>query len=272
MIRIHLHVAGGGSTFASLADALATSAAQETLLFLCPHDDDAAIGAGLTLALAAAEGFAVHVAVVTDGSLGYCNINERSTIIETRHRETIAAYAKLGIPESHLHFCDYPDGQLYQYIGRRPAKSDDPTIAGYTGLQNDFTYLIRKLAPQRIFLPAGTDIHPDHQAVYKDLLISLYHAEGTIWPELGPRCAIPQIYEYPTYVTMAEPPELMIEGDADLLERKLDSIRCFASQRQIDIPVNAIREAGPIEFLRNIRFAIYHPAVYRALFAVGRAS
>ena len=40
-------------------------------LLIAPHDDDIILGAGLLLLAAQAQGIAVHVAVATDGSLGY---------------------------------------------------------------------------------------------------------------------------------------------------------------------------------------------------------
>ena len=97
-------------------------------------------------------------------------------------------------------------------------------------------------------------------------MISMYHANGDIWPELGQPCALPQVYEYPTYVAMDAPPDLMIEAEAELFARKLDSVRCFASQLQIEALVQSLREAGPVEFLRNLRFTLYSPSVYRPLF------
>ena len=269
MHSIHLRSDQGPRRFSTLREALSSAAGGETLLFIHPHDDDANIGAGMTIALAVQEGFNVQVAMATDGSLGYCSAEEKAKIAEIRQREAIAAYAALGVPAANLHFLGYRDGTLYQYIGRRAAAAGDPQIAGYTGLENSLTQLIRAHAPQRIFVPASTDLHPDHQAVNKELMISIYHASGTIWPELGEPCALPEVYEYPTYVKLASPPNVMIEGDAGLFERKLASMRCYASQRQIELVVENIRQAGPIEFLRNIQFELYHPAVYRGLFGEG---
>lgn len=273
MHSIHHRSPQGLEVFATLRQALGRPAqpasAAETLLFIHPHDDDANIGAGMTIALAIEEGFNVQIAIATDGSLGYCSPEEQTTIAGIRRAEAIAAYAALGVPAQNLHFLGYRDGTLYRYIGRRRAEPGDPQFAAYTGLENTLTHLIRSVAPQCIFVPASTDLHPDHQAVNKELMISIYHAAGAIWPELGAECALPQVYEYPTYVKLAEPPNLMIQGDAALLERKLASIRCYASQRQIERVVDNIRQAGPVEFLRNIQFQLYHPAVYRALFSVG---
>jgi LmbE family N-acetylglucosaminyl deacetylase len=266
MYMIHTRTGLGVYSVASLAEAFGAKTGQERFLFVNPHDDDACVGAGLTIALACDEGFEVHVVIVTDGQGGYCRIEDKPRIIEIRRRETLAAYAMLGVSQERLHFLGFADGSLGQYIGRRPAASGDPALEGYTGLENSLTHLLRTLKPQRVFTPAGTDFHPDHQAVYKEILISLFHASGEIWPELGAPCALPEVYEYPTYVTMDHPPDLMIEADEALFKRKLDAIHCFASQHQIDSVVESIHQAGPVEFNRNIRFSIYHPSIYKPLF------
>ena len=103
--------------------------------------------------------------------------------------------------------------------------------------------------------------------VYQELLICLYHASGDIWPELGSPCAVPAVYEYPTYVCLDQEPDVMLEGDAALFEKKLEAIACFASQKQMLRTADRMREAGPVEFCRNLQFAFYHPAVYKGLFA-----
>ncbi len=266
MTRLHLRADAGITITASLAAALGGSARDERWLFLQAHDDDANVGVGMTIALAGAEGFAVHIGIVTNGCMGYCDLEDQPRIVEIRQAEAVAAYRFLGVKRENLHFLGFDDGRTYQYLGRRPAAAGDPEVAGHTGLENHLTQLIRLVAPQRIFTPASTDIHPDHQAVHKEVLISIYHAAGEIWPELGRPCALPEIYEYPTYVEMAKPPDVMLEGAEELFQKKLDSLACYVSQRQFGAVVRRIKEAGPLEFFRNIRFALYQPSVYKPLF------
>jgi LmbE family N-acetylglucosaminyl deacetylase len=266
MSRCKLLTGNGIRSFSTLSESLGAGKG-ETLLFVCPHDDDANVGAGMTIAQAAAEGFDVHILITSDGGMGYCDLAQKDTISEIRKKETIDSYKILGLPECNVHYLDFPDGQLYNYIGRRAAQAGDPELCGMTGLQNHFTYWIRQLSPARIFTPASTDLHPDHQAVYKDLLISIYHASGDIWPELGKPCALPVMYEYPIYVALDGNPELMLEGDEELFKKKLDSVAAYVSQKQIAATVEAVRKAGAVEFSRNLNFAIYDPNVYKKLFA-----
>jgi LmbE family N-acetylglucosaminyl deacetylase len=267
MVQVHVRTAQKRNSYPSLAEALGVNAANQRILFLHPHDDDAIVGAGMTVALTVAEGFDVHIAIATGGQMGYCSLEDRPAIVEIRRREALASYKLLGVDESRITFFGYADGTTYNYIGRRPAGEGEPAIEGYTGMENHMTYIIRKISPQHIFTSPSTDLHPDHQAVNKELLISLYHASGDIWPELGKPCPLPQVYEYPGYVELSAPPNIMIEADDALFQRKLAAIGCYVSQKQIEATVAALREAGAVEFLRNIQFSLYHPSVYKPLFA-----
>ena len=86
----------------------------------------------------------------------------------------------------------------------------DPTeVEGASGLQNAYPHVLRQVRPTRVFLPTITDLHPDHRIVNEEMLISLFHAQGSIWPELGPPVAVvPAVYEYATYCDFPEAPQL----------------------------------------------------------------
>ena len=81
---------------------------------------------------------------------------------------------------------DYPDGGSVCLPGASGrASPGDPQVCGYVGLQNVMCYHLRKVRPTRVIVPTPTDLHPDHQITYNELMISLFHASGPIWPELG---------------------------------------------------------------------------------------
>ena len=241
---------------------------RERWLFLGPHDDDICFGAGLTLAVGVDANVEVHAVVTTDGRMGYCDLEERSTIARIRRIETIASCALLGVPEERIHFLGFADGDLMNAAGRRPAGPDDPTaMAGYTGLQNAFTRLLRKVRPTRLFLPTGADLHPDHKIAHQEMLISIFHAQGAIWPELGaPLEAVPQVYEFAVYCDYPGLPTLKVTGTDSQFQKKLAGAAAFASQRQVAAMVEAIRSNGPVEYLRETPFRLYSPATYTALF------
>ena len=234
---------------------------KETWLFVSPHDDDLAVGAGLWLQAAVRAGVNVQVLVVTDGRMGYCSMDQKDRIVEIRKAEAIASFQILGIPASHLHFLNFPDGGLYASQGRRLAATGENAIAGYTGLQNAFTHHLRHVRPARVLVPTPTDLHPDHQITHNELMICLFHSAGDIWPELGrPLTEVPAVYELAIYCDFASPPNLELRTSQPIFETKLKSIAAYKSQAQIASLVESQRQAGPVEYLREVNFQFYSPA------------
>jgi len=242
--------------------------APQCFLFVSPHDDDVIIGGSLMILSALTENVPVHIAVVTDGAMGYCSMQEKGTISEIRKKETYAAFETLGVDPANIHWLGYPDCQLANYQGRRAAKKEDPVQShGFTGLQNGFTELLRKVKPTQIFLPTAADLHPDHRIVHAELLISCFHAPSSIWPELGdPLARTPYLHEMAVYCNFPTPPRLRIRAPGEALQIKLEAIRKFASQTQIASLVRLVEEGGPLEYLRPMLFSLYNPAVYRDMF------
>jgi len=243
----------------------------ECWMFVGPHDDDIVTGAGLTVLVGLAQGIQVHAVITTDGRMGYCRFPQRRTISKIRAQEAQKSFEILGLPAGQLHFLGFPDCNLNHYRGRHFTTIGDPTeIEGASGMQNAFPYVLRKIRPTRVFLPTVTDLHPDHRIVNQEMLISLFHAQGKIWPELGePIEKVPAVYEYATYCDFPEPPQIRIETPSAMLETKLAGIKAYASQEQIDVLVKVQRDVGPIEYLREVRFNFYNPQQYHALFTAG---
>jgi LmbE family N-acetylglucosaminyl deacetylase len=243
---------------------------KECFLFISPHDDDVVIGAGLLIQLARKESVPVYILVVTDGSMGYCSPEEKDGIAEIRREETFDCYESLGIPRENIIWLGFPDCRLNYCRGRRPAQKDEVTaIEGFIGMQNSFTHYIRKIRPTQCFLPTSNDLHPDHKFVHEELLISIYHAGGSIWPELGkPIEKLPYVHEIACYCDFPVPPHLQIRTSPAMLQKKLDAIQAFRSQRQIQAVVDIINNAGPVEYIRDLGFHLYSPEIYREAFEV----
>jgi LmbE family N-acetylglucosaminyl deacetylase len=195
-------------------------------------------------------------------------MEEKDTISEIRRNETFECYQSLGIPPENIIWLGFPDCQLRMYQGRRPAKpGDKAVIEGFIGLQNAFTYWLRKINPTQCFVPTSTDLHPDHRIVHEELLISLYHATGNIWPELGtPIAKTPYIHEMGVYCDFPAPPQLQIKTPVSYLDKKVNGIAAFKSQRQITAVMEIIKNAGPVEYLRALDFKLYSPRQYSILF------
>lgn len=240
----------------------------ERWLFMAPHDDDVAIGAGLTMMAALGSGVEVHAVITTDGSMGYCSEEQRYSISRVRQKETMRCYGLLGLPGDNVHFLRFPDCNLSPYVGRRRTSHTDATaIKDYTGLQNSYTHTLRRIRPTRVLMPTGADLHPDHKIAHQEMLISLFHASGEIWPELGPPIdEVPRVYEFAVYCDFVEPPQLKVESNDAGLTAKLKAIEAYESQRQISGLVDELRQGGPIEFIREVEFQLYSPRHYRERF------
>lgn len=254
----------------NLRDAIGVGAnARETWLFVSPHDDDLVIGAGLWIQAAVQAGIDVQVLVVTDGRMGYCTLQQRDSISEIRQRETYESFEILGVGREQIAWVGYPDGGLYTLQGRRKARPDDEVkpIEGYVGLSNAFTYHLRRTKASRVFVPTIADLHPDHQITNNEMMISIFHAAGAIWPELGaPLTDVPKVYELAIYCDFPQPPQLELRADQQSFDTKLAGIAAYRSQLQIAKLVEIIRGAGAYEYLREVNFRFYSPANHRPAF------
>ena len=135
-------------------------------------------------------------------------------------------------------------------------------------MQIAFTRLLRRVRPTRVFVPTSSDLHPDHRIVHEQLMISLFHAQGAIWPQLGePIAAVPRVYEMAIYCDFPEPPQIRLETPPEMLETKIQAIMAYASQEQIGALVEIQRATGPVEYLRELQFRFYSPKQYSGLFA-----
>lgn len=243
---------------------------EERWLFVAPHDDDIVLGAGLHFVAAIECKIPTFAVVSTTGEAGYCRPEHRGQIAEIRRRECKKSFELLGLAAENLFLFDYPDANLAPNLGHRP--TEDPNCAtaieGATGFQNSFTWILRKVKPSRVFLPSQTDIHPDHKAVHEEFVISIFHASGNIWPELGkPIREIPKLYEYATYCDFIDPPTIRLRTSPELLEKKLLGVSAYKSQEQIESLVKTVRETGPVEYVRELEFNVFNPAQYDSLFS-----
>ena len=135
-------------------------------------------------------------------------------------------------------------------------------------MQIALTRLLRQVRPTRVFLPTSADMHPDHRIVHEELMISLFHAQGRIWPELGePTADVPRVYELAVYCDFPEPPQIRLKTPESMFENKLRAISTYGSQEQIGTVVDIQRASGPVEYLRELNFHFYDPQQYHELFA-----
>ena len=111
-------------------------------LVFAPHADDESFGMGGTLALACAAGVLVHIAIMTDGSLG----GTHDDLVNIREQEARAAAGLLGV--SSVVFL----------------KQKDRGLLADSGVVNDIRKLIEVSKPVAVFFPGINETHPDHRA------------------------------------------------------------------------------------------------------------
>lgn len=239
---------------------------EERWLFVAPHDDDLCMGSGLLMLKATEEKIPVRCVITSDGCMGYGSSVSKEDIVSVRKKETDDSFKILGIDD--VQWLKFPDCSLSLYSGARVAKEGDPcVIEGNTGIQNAYVAQLRDFKPTRVFVPAGSDLHPDHKVVYQEILISLFHAAGDIWPQLGkPLSACPAIYEMAIYCDFPAEPNIRLTACEEAFEKKIDSILAYKSQLQIETLVNNIRKSGSVEYYRDIVFNLYCPNDYKDRF------
>ncbi|MBI5101796.1 MAG: PIG-L family deacetylase [Nitrospirae bacterium] len=156
-----------------MIDAVSGMTGFSRALVLSPHADDETLGCGGTIALMAATGAEIHVAVMSDGSkVDTADPVRGDELVAARKREAHAAAAILGVRE--VHFLDLPDGALQ-------GREDEMSVM--------ISELVESIKPDIIFSPSPTDYHPDHIAVSrvaikllkeKDVTIAFYEVYGTV--------------------------------------------------------------------------------------------
>lgn len=128
--------------------------AASRVLVLAPHPDDEIFGCGGTLALYQRMGAEISVHVLTDGA-GYAPEQERAEIFSCRQAETNAALALIGIPPAGF-------GQFR-----------DRSLAAQAGLGDHVLGLIEQHQPDVVMAPSPWEIHPDHLAAGRALLVAV---------------------------------------------------------------------------------------------------
>ena len=120
-------------------------------LIFSPHPDDAIIGMGGTMTLAAEAGIEMGVVAVTDGGRG----GDPSV----REREEIAAQKVVGVAPEQVHFLGLKDRELY----REPFPKEE------------ILALFHRYRPATVFSPTFLDLHPDHRSLTLRLAAFLSH-------------------------------------------------------------------------------------------------
>lgn len=170
------------------------------LLVLAPHTDDAELGCGGSMARLLDEGVEVHVATFSTAEE---SLPEGAPPTMLRD-EFVAAMEVLDIPAARYSVFDFPVRRLSYH---RQEVLDELMV------------LKKKINPDAVFLPSGSDLHQDHQVVNAEGLRAF--KDITLWG-----------YELPwNQVTFSANAFLTLETRH--LKRKWAALQCYQSQLEL---------------------------------------
>jgi bacillithiol biosynthesis deacetylase BshB1 len=176
------------------------------ILAFSPHPDDAEIGCGGSLILAADRGLRVAIADLSAGEM-----SSRGTLAQ-REREKERAADLLGLCTRPL--VGLPDSA----IGTNPAH------------RLPLIHLIRTLRPRVVLAPYGPDRHPDHTATHQLVQEACFFA-GVGKIDAGQPHRPERIYYYMIHHPI--PPSGVVDISS-VWDRKMAAITAYQSQFQFD--------------------------------------
>jgi LmbE family N-acetylglucosaminyl deacetylase len=132
----------------SLAADYDTAIGARSVLVVAPHPDDESIGCGGLMTLARQRGADVQIAFATYGDASHqADLIDPAKLREVRRKEACEAAARLGVPESGLHFLGVPDGHVREH--------QDALAAA-------LLKILEQQQPDAVFLPHAKEPPPDH--------------------------------------------------------------------------------------------------------------
>jgi len=202
------------------ADATADATGVERILVVTAHPDDVDFGSGGSVACWTDAGIEVSYCICTSGEAGGFDWSvPRAPMVEIREAEQRAAGKVVGV--SDITFLHHPDGRL----------------ASTFDLRRDISRVIRRVRPQRVVGPTPERnfqrvyaSHPDHLAAGEATLAAVYPDARNPFahPELLDEGLEPWAVDE-MYLATANSPDVCVDI-TDTFERKLDALRCHASQ------------------------------------------
>jgi LmbE family N-acetylglucosaminyl deacetylase len=187
------------------------------VLVVVAHPDDEMQCSG-TVALQAAAGLEVTLAVACNGNLGGLPEVDKAERSRIRHAEMTAACEVLG---ARLEWLDFGDDDFMERF-----HSD------YSATEMVFRNLVRRVRPDLLIVPTLHDYHQHHRAVAELALNASNNAGNPAIVSEEPACAgIPPALHMAPMPGGAFTPDLYVDI-TPVFERKLQAMRCHESQHQ----------------------------------------
>ncbi len=170
------------------------------VLIIAPHPDDEALGCGGTVCKHSAGGDRVAAVFLTSGELGLKQL-PRDRAWRVRESEARKAARILGIKR--IEFLRLPDWHVGQHI-KEGARLLRPVL--------------KREAPEVIYLPHPGDWHPDHQAAW--LVLQAAWGRGSAPP--------PKALGYEVWTPLSAYDQ--VENITKVMSRKIRALRAHRSQ------------------------------------------
>jgi LmbE family N-acetylglucosaminyl deacetylase len=192
----------------------------ERMLVITAHPDDVDFGSAGSIARWTDAGIEVAYCICTNGEAGgFDDSIPRATMAEIRQAEQRTAAKVVGVTD--VAFLGYPDGRLASGIE----------------LRRDISREIRRVRPQRV---VGQSPERNFQRIYASHPDHLAAGEATmaaVYPDARNPFAHPELLDEglepwavrEMYLATANTADVVVDI-TDTFERKLDALRCHASQ------------------------------------------
>lgn len=212
------------------------------LLAIAAHRDDVELTCGGLLLKALDQGYSTAILDLTAGETG-----TRGSA-ELRAREAEAAARILGVSERRN--AGLPDAHL---------ANDEPT-------RKVLVEAIRELAPRVVVLPFAVGRHPDHRIASEVGRDACYLAGLSKYPAAGPPHRPFKILYALSYREDPVKPTFLVDISAQF-ERKLEAIKCYASQFDAATSAGEIFPTGQDLYSRITTQNAHYGSLIRARYA-----
>ena len=211
-----------------------TKTGHKSVLVICAHSDDQALGPGGTLAKFSKQGVSVKTIIMSYGELTPAWIKNKYTI-KTRISESLAADKILGC--NGVEFLGLKEGRFI-------ADAEEKKV--YDKLEK----IIKKEKPSLIFTHMKEDPHKDHRdtlKIVKDLMLRF---------DKESRADVYSFGIWNPIIIHRRAPHLIVDI-SDTFKKKLDSMKCFKSQKLVILQLTpgVIIRAKFVGFSRGYKYA-----------------
>jgi hypothetical protein len=216
----------------------------ETIVIFSPHDDDAMLGSGYALLGAMESGANVYVMIFHNGNCGYSDVALKDKIVEIRKKETINAYASIGLSPKNIIRLDLPDFSGNNFLGLF-----FPTEKNKSEALGPFEFILRKLRElktTRLLFANEYREHIDHTAVADAGIYYGPQVGDPVVVDWGTPSKIKSFMQYAVWGRFSQLADLGIIADVKTEDKIRNAVKKWESQLKIIDGILKVREERKI--------------------------